>query len=68
MAQVNKGDRDLMVTRPPKGVGQAVRVFAAAHGVSISEAIASILAERFGMPDAVPLPPQEKKQELPLTG
>ena len=64
----SKGDRDLLVTRPARAVGDAVRARADAQGLTISEYIAAVLAEAHDLPQHAPRrdihPAQE---ELPLS-
>ena len=70
MAQPNKGDRDLLVSRPARAVGDAVRSRADQVGLSISEYVALVLAEHCGMPELAPTPnpKRSRDEELPLTG
>ena len=65
MAQPHKGDRDLMVTRPPRETANLVRERASAAGVSISEYIAAALTRDVSNPVPAVAP---KSQELPMTG
>ncbi|CAI9411572.1 hypothetical protein AESSP_02678 [Aestuariimicrobium sp. T2.26MG-19.2B] len=65
MAQPHKGDRDLMVTRPPRDTAILVRERALAAGVSISEYIAAALSRDVSNPVPAIRP---KAQELPMTG
>lgn len=66
MPRAHKGDRDIMVTRPARAVGDEVRQRADRAGLSISEFIARTLAIEVGLPDLAPQPRSE--QELPMTG
>lgn len=68
MPRPSKGDRDIMVTRPARAVGDAVRARAAARGVSISEYIAAVLASDAGLAHLAPLPAPRDEAELPMTG
>lgn len=66
MPRASKGDRDIMVTRPARAVGDEVRRRADETGLSISEYIARTLALDVGLPD---LAPQVRlDEELPMTG
>lgn len=66
MPRASKGDRDIMVTRPARAVGDEVRRRADAMGLSISEYIARTLALEVGLPH---LAPQARlDEELPMTG
>ena len=66
MPRASKGDRDIMVTRPARAVGDEVRRRADIMGLSISEYIARTLALDVGLPD---LAPQVRlDEELPMTG
>lgn len=61
----HKGERDLLVTRPARPLGAAVRLSAEREGFSsISEYIAAVLAEREGMPDLAPKPHTPSLQEV----
>lgn len=66
MPRASKGDRDIMVTRPARPVGDEVRRRAEQADLSISEYIARTLAIEVGLPDLAPQP--RRDQELPLTG
>ncbi|MFC3690452.1 hypothetical protein [Aquipuribacter hungaricus] len=63
----NKGDRDLLVTRPARAVGDVVRARADEQGLTISEYIATVLAEVHNMPQHAPRPAREPQEELPLS-
>ena len=65
----SKGDRDVMVTRPPALVGRAIRRLADERGISISEYIAAVLSDHVGRPELMPMPPapSRSESELPLT-
>lgn len=45
----SKGDRDQIITRPPRAVGDAVRAAADDSGMSISDYIAKVLADLHGI-------------------
>ena len=64
----HKGDRDLLVTRPHRRVGDAVRASAESQGyASISEYVAAVLAEHEGLAELAPEPVKNTSQEeLPL--
>ncbi len=66
MPRASKGDRDIMVTRPAREVGDEVRRRAAQSGLAISEYIARCLAIEVDRPDLAPTPRSD--QELPMTG
>lgn len=66
MPRAHKGDRDIMVTRMPRELGDLVRLQAAAGGVPLSEFIASALAAQVGRLDLAP--PPRLDEELPMTG
>lgn len=72
MAQQYKGPRDAIYARPTIDVGLAVRREAAEHGMTAGEYLAIILAERYDLPAANPMPPNARKpklqHELPMTG
>lgn len=65
MPRASKGDRDIMVTRPARAVGQEVRRRAAASGMHISEYISRVLALECGLPELAPA--LRTDQELPLS-
>jgi hypothetical protein len=50
----SKGDRDQIITRPPRAVGDAVRAAADNSGMSISDYIAKVLADLHGLPELAP--------------
>ncbi len=61
----NKGDRDLLVTRAPRAVGDVVRERADIAGLTISDYVAGVLARTHGLPDLAPEPDPDQA-ELPL--
>ena len=67
MPRASKGDRDIMVTRPARAVGNEVRRRAEETGLSISEYIARVLALECGLPDLAPSP-RHDQEPLPMTG
>jgi len=66
MPRASKGDRDIMVARMPREVGDAVRRQAADAGVTLSDYIAALLAREVGRSDLAP--PRRLDEELPMTG
>ncbi|MDO5633429.1 MAG: hypothetical protein Q4G34_00955 [Micrococcus sp.] len=66
----SKGDRDLFVSRPHIEVGKVIRARAERDGYSLSEYIATVLANHVDRPDLAPDQPRppRKDEELPLTG
>ncbi|MBX9244635.1 hypothetical protein ICW40_07405 [Actinotalea ferrariae] len=63
----SKGDRDQIITRPARPVGDAVRAAADAQGMTISDYIARVLAELHGLPQYAPEPrPVADQGELPI--
>ena len=62
----NKGSRDLLVTRPASELAAVVRQRAAELDMTISDYVATILAETHGMPHAAPTQHPDTQQELPL--
>jgi hypothetical protein len=63
-----KGDRDLLVTRPARAVGDVVRARADEAGLSISEYVAAVLADTHGLPELAPTAIHTSGQtELPLS-
>lgn len=58
----HKGDRHVMVTRAPREVADSVMDHASRQGVSISEYIATALAEHEGLSHLAPVKnlPQER--------
>lgn len=68
MPRAHKGDRDMMVARMPRPVGDAVRQRARQQGVPLSDYIARVLAASVDMDHLAPPPPPRLDQELPMTG
>ncbi len=63
----SKGDRDSIITRPMRPLGDVVRAKADEAGMTISEYVAKILAEVHGMPQYAPVTSAPSDQrELPL--
>lgn len=48
----NKGDRDAIMTRPSRALGDVVREAADKQGLSISDYVANLLAREHGFPVA----------------
>ena len=64
----SKGDRDLLVTRPSRAVGDAVRARADAAGLTISDYVAALLATVHDLPEHAPRPlAGVNQEELPLS-
>ena len=64
----SKGDRLQLISRVATPVGEAVRESAEAHGMSVNDFIASVLAREVGMAELAPQSPvREKRQELPIS-
>jgi hypothetical protein len=63
----HKGDRDVIVTRPARPLGNVVRARADEAGMTISEYVAMVLARAHGMPEFAPASSATTAQEvLPL--
>ncbi len=63
----SKGDRDLIVSRPSRAVGDAVRQRADEAGLTISDYVAAVLADAHGLSQHAPKPLAAQTQEvLPL--
>ena len=63
----SKGDRDVLYTRVPRPVGDAIRAISDQTGMAISDVVAALAARSLGMPDLAPRPPRPfDQQELPL--
>jgi hypothetical protein len=63
----SKGDRDVLYTRVPRPVGDAIRALSDQTGMAISDVIAALAAKSLGMPEMAPQPPHTfDQQELPL--
>lgn len=60
-----KGDRDHIVTRPSRLVGDVIRQRADEAGLTISDYVANVLARAHGLPEPVALP-QVDQGVLPL--
>lgn len=67
MGRKSKGPRELLGCRPSERLAQAVRREAAAHSMSISAYITTVLADKLHMPEEAP-EKQGQAEELPLTG
>lgn len=63
MPAQHKGDRLAHTIRPPREVSDALRAEAAAHGLSLSQYVADLLALHVGRPDLVR---EMTAEELPL--
>jgi hypothetical protein len=61
-----KGDRDHIVTRPSRVVGDLVRQRAEEAGLTISDYVAAVLARAHGVPEAAPLHRAPEQEVLPL--
>ena len=61
-----KGDRDHIVTRPSRVVGDLVRQRADEAGLTISDYVAAVLARAHGVPEAAPLDRDPEQEVLPL--
>lgn len=67
----HKGDRDSLVTRMPRAVGEAARSEAERRGATISDFVAALIAREVGLPELAPMPEPIKprrQESLPLTG
>jgi len=63
----SKGDRDVLYTRVPRPVGDAIREISEQTGMAISDVVAALAARSLGMTDLAPQPPRSfDQQELPL--
>jgi len=63
----SKGDRDVLYTRVPRPIGNAIRALSDQTGMAISDVIAALAAKSLGMPELAPQPPHPyDQQELPL--
>ncbi|GAB3682876.1 hypothetical protein GCM10028814_20430 [Angustibacter aerolatus] len=63
----SKGDRDQILTRPPRALGDAVRAHAEELGMTVSDYVATLLADAHGMPEYAPSRVASRPQEeLPL--
>ena len=67
MAQPHKGTRIAVLTRIAPELGEAVRIGARDHGVSMSDFVASLLADALDLPElAPPVHPRTDQGELPI--
>ena len=62
----SKGDRDHIVTRPSRVVGDVVRQRADEAGLTISDYVASVLARAHGLPEPVLVAGERGQEVLPL--
>lgn len=64
----SKGDRDSIITRPARALGDVVRTKADEAGLTISEYVAAVLAHAHDLPQYAPTPrPIRTQEELPLS-
>jgi hypothetical protein len=56
MPPKSKGDRDAMMTRPPRAVGNIIRERASTAGVPYGDYISAILCQHVGMGYLMPIP------------
>ncbi len=61
----SKGDRDSIITRPLRPLGDVVRARADEAGLSISDYVATVLANAHGVPQYAPVA-SPQNEELPL--
>jgi len=63
----SKGDRDAMMIRPARSLGTLVREEAERRDMTISDYVATLLAEAHDRPDLAPTPPRRSTdKELPF--
>ncbi len=62
----SKGDRDQLITRPARPIGDAVRDAAEAAGLTINDYLEALLARTHGLPELVPAAARLDQVELPL--
>ncbi|MFY0409784.1 hypothetical protein [Solicola sp. PLA-1-18] len=63
----SKGDRDAMMIRPPRQLGDIVRDAAENEGMTITDYVTTLLAREHGLPAMAPTPSRPSHQkELPL--
>lgn len=64
----SKGDRQALISRVASPLGEAVRDRAEAHGMSVNDYIASVLAREVGMAELAPQSPAlPRYEELPIS-
>lgn len=70
MAQVHKGSRRQIAARMPSSLVEHIELFAGGRGMSLSEAVADLVATALGEPlpsETLPQPKARKqREELPL--
>lgn len=64
----HKGDRELFAGRIPSDVAAACREEMSERGMSMTDYIAAVMAERHGLTHRAPMQPTHKHSELPMTG
>lgn len=62
----SKGDRDAMMIRPARPLGTLVRDEADRRNMTISDYVATVLAEAHDRQDLAPTPPRSMDKELPF--
>lgn len=63
----SKGDRDAMMVRPARPLGDLVRARAEQAGLTISDYVATVLAEVHDLPQYAPQRSSRQQEELPLS-
>lgn len=64
-----KGDRDLLATRVPLELGNAIRDEAEAYGLTLTDYLGTVLASYHGFDELGQLPHRRRAaEELPMTG
>lgn len=62
----SKGDRIPLISRPYRPLGEAVQQSADKAGMTVSDYVATILANAHGMPEYAPRTSTTGQRELPL--
>ena len=64
----SKGDRHLIASRVPRAIADQAFAEAGERGMSMSDFVAAVLAERYGRTDLVSMAEPVDRDRLPLTG
>lgn len=64
----SKGDRHLIASRVPRAIADRAFAEAGERGMSMSDFVAAVLAERYERTDLIAMAEPTQEERLPLTG